>query len=182
MDNDTYVKTYISKFEGVFLDQVRKHVECDTKNALYASAVQDFQKKLEEAERNSADTKSALDQALNGLQAVTLEKNEMKIKLEKLESDFSLVSKESDKLKLECMQVQNKLAISEQTITELTEKLNSQLSNNDTLKNNYQIVLNELQEYHKKQHQIDSDTDVNPKRKKKTDLTKGPDWVDGDEI
>jgi chromosome segregation ATPase len=182
MDNDTYVKTYISKFEGVFLDQVRKHVECDTKNALYASAVQDFQKRLEEAEKNSADTKSALDQALNGLQAVTLEKNEMKIKLEKLKSDIDLIAKENDRHRHECMHAQNKLVISEQTIVELTEKLNSQLSNNDTLKNNYQIVLNELQEYHKKQHQIDSDTDVNPKRKRKTDLTKGPDWVDGDEI
>jgi chromosome segregation ATPase len=159
MDNDTYVKTYLSKFEGVFLDQVRKHVECDAKNALYASAVQDFQKRLEEAERYGSDTKSALDQALNGLQAVTLEKNELKVKLEKLESDIDLIAKENDRHRHECMHAQNKLVISEQTITELTEKLNSQLSNNDTLKNNYQIVMKNLKECNEK---LDNKTQKKP--------------------
>jgi len=159
MDNDTYIKTYLSKFESVFLDQVRKHVECDAKNVLYASAVQDFQKKLEEAERYGADTKSALDQALNGLQVVTLEKNELKIKLEKLESDLDLIAKENNKYRHECMETQNKLAISEQEIAELTEKLTSQITNNDTIKNNYQIVIKKLEECNEK---LDNKTQKKP--------------------
>jgi chromosome segregation ATPase len=176
MNNDDYIKTYISRFEVLFLDQVRKYLESDTKNILYASAVQDFQKKLEETERHVSDIKSTLDQSLSGLQAVTLEKDGLKVAIENLQADLDLSKKESQKHKIECMEAKNQLAMSEQKITELKSMLETATANNEVIKNNYQIVLKRLQE-------LDNKCDILPESdkltKKKKHSAKDSDWTDG---
>ena len=146
MENEAYITTYVSKLEGVILDQIRKHVECDTRNTLYASAVQDLQTKLEEKERFGSDMKSALDQALAGLQAVTVEKDEIKTKHEKREFEFELICSELEKVREECRQTQNSLAICTQEKTTLENQMASVNSDNNALRNNYQSVLNTLEE------------------------------------
>ena len=176
MDNDTYIKTYIAKFESVLLDQVRKHVECDTKNTLYTSAIQDFQKKLEDAERYGADTKSALDQALNGLHAVTLEKDDLKSKHEKREMEFELICAELEKIRTEKMKAENSILLLKQEITDLEQKVATANENNTTIKNNYTIVLNKLEESNAELEQLR----LNKKSKKVT--AKESEWIDGDEI
>lgn len=176
MDNDTYIKTYISKFESVLLDQVRKHVECDTKNTLYASAIQDFQKKLEDAERYGADTKSALDQALNGLHVVTLEKDDLKSKHEKREMEFELICAELEKIRAEKMKAENNVLLLKQEISDIEQKLITAQMDNDTLKNNYTLVTNKLEESNAELEQIR----LNKKNKKVT--AKESEWIDGDEI
>jgi chromosome segregation ATPase len=172
MDNDTYVKTYISRFETVLLDQVRKHVECDTKNVLYASAVQDFQKKLEEAERYGADMKSALDQALNGLQAVTLDKDEIKLTYEKLRADVSSLQSELHSSKVEANQHLNQIAILNNKLAELNNKLNASNANHETVKNNYSIVLKNLES-------CNAELETLKLTKKKKAVLKDQDWIDG---
>lgn len=169
--DDIYVKTYIAKFEGVLLDQVRKHVDGETKNALYAAALQDLQSKFEESERLASDLKSTLDQALSGLQAVTLDKDDLKVRYKQLESDFSCTSLELDQVKNENQRSLNKVAVVEHKLEELTSKLETAEANAVTIKNNYDTVLKELEKF-----QVET---VVVSEKKKKITTKGSEWVDG---
>lgn len=169
--DDLYVKTYIAKFEGVLLDQVRKHVDGETRNALYTAALQDLQSKFEESERLASDLKSTLDQALSGLQAVTLEKDDLKIRYKQLESDFSCTSLELDQVKNENQRSLNKVAVSEHKLEELTTKLETAEANAVTIKNNYTSVLKDLEKFQTETGAI--------KDKKKKITTKESEWVDG---
>lgn len=170
--DDLYVKTYIAKFEGVLLDQVRKHVDGETRNALYTAALQDLQTKFEESERLASNLKSTLDQALSGLQAVTLEKDDLKIRYKQLESDFNCTSLKLDQIKNENQRSLNKVAVSEHQLKELTTGLETAEAKATAIKNNYDTVLKELTIL-----KINSESDVEQKKKPK--YTKNSECTEG---
>lgn len=174
MSNDElYIKTYIAKFEGVLLDSVRKQVDSETKNSLYTSALQDLQKKLEESERYGNDIKSALDQALVGLQAVTLDKDELKAKQEKRETEFELICNELEKTREEKQKALNEVALLEQKVADLKRLIETAKVDADVLKNNYSAVLAELE---KARQEVESTPVTDDKKRVKSRDTG---WTEG---
>lgn len=174
MSNDElYIKTYIGKFESVLLETVRKQVDSETKNSLYAAALQDLQKKLEESERYGSDMKSALDQALAGLQAVTLDRDELKIKQEKRETEFELICSQLEKTREEKQKALNEIALLEQKVADLNRVVETAKVDATVMKNNYSVVLAELE---KARQEVEVAPVIDDKKKQKPRDTG---WTEG---
>lgn len=174
MNDDGYIKTYIGKFEGLLIEHIRKQVDSETKNSIYHSALQELQAKNEELERTCSDQKEALNQALNGLHAVTIEKNSFKENLDKLTEEHRLLFIDLDNSQLEHRASLNQVAILEQTIEELNIKLSSVEAAASQLKSNYDLVLNELATF--KEEKVG----LKPTKKIKSNtVDNGSEWVDG---
>lgn len=173
-NDDMYIKTYISRFEQALLDHVRKQVDSETKVTIYEAAVQDLQRKLEESERMANDHKSAFDQAILGLQAVTVEKDEFKSKQEKRETEFELICNELEKTRQEKQKALNEVALLEQKVADLNRMLDTARTDSNIIKNNYTAVLAELE---KTKQEIENGTvSIDEKRKPKS---KDTGWTEG---
>lgn len=174
--DDMYIKTYIGRFEQALLDHVRKQVDSETKISIYEAAIQDLQRKLEETERMAADHKSAFDQALVGLQSVTLEKDEFKTRQEKRETEFELICSELEKVREERQKAFNDVALLEQKVADLNRLVEAANIDAGVMKNNYTLVLKSLEEANAELERVK----LNKKSKRAT--AKDSEWIDGDEI
>lgn len=175
-NDDIYIKTYIGRFEQALLDHVRRQVDSETKVAIYESAIQDLQRKLEESDRMAADHKSAFDQALLGLQAVTVEKDELKSRQEKRETEFELICNELEKTRQEKQKALNEVAMLEQKVADLGRLVDTARTDASVMKNNYSLVLKSLEDANAELERAR----LNKKSKRAT--PKDSEWIDGDEI
>ena len=175
-NDDMYIKTYITRFEQALLDHVRKQVDSETKITIYEAAIQDLQRKLEESERMANDHKSAFDQAILGLQAVTVEKDEFKSRQEKRETEFELICNELEKTRQEKQKVLNEVALLEQKVADLNRMLDTAKTDAGVMKKNYSLVMQSLEDANAELERIRLN-----KKSKKANI-KDSEWIDGDEI
>jgi chromosome segregation ATPase len=157
------IDTYLSKHEGLLLEHIRRMLQAETKITLLESALQDMHRRNEELIKQVETSKVALDQAINGLSAVTNEKIELENKIKEL--DQTIVSIRSNL---------NSAIIQKSEFESLRTKLASTEADYETLKVNYDIVLDN---YNKLMESVQSQPAVTEK-KKKTKSTES-EWTDG---
>lgn len=190
------VETYIAKHESLLLDHVRRLLQAETKNVLLESGLQEMYKKNEELTEQLNIQKTTSDQSINGLQAITLERDKLQTKLKEQEQSYLTKIKEVQNALDDCNNQTtglrgqynsstNRTMVLEGEIQQLNTKL--QVANNDyaTLKENYNKVLEALEEANRKLDGADKKlesvevvktTKPLPKKKKTADS----EWVDGE--
>jgi chromosome segregation ATPase len=158
------IDTYLSKQEGLLLEHIRRMLQAETKIALLEAALQDMYKRNEELVQQNETTKVTLDQAVNGLTAVT----EEKIRLEASIKDLELVLK-STRNDL------NAALIHKGEVDKLNEKLSVAESDYSALKQNYNIVLEQYNAIKPTVVEVSAPVEKKSKKVKSTES----EWADG---
>jgi chromosome segregation ATPase len=141
-------------------------LQAETKITLLEAALQDMYKRNEELSQQNETTKLALDQAINGLAAVTNEKDRLGTKVNDLEQ--SLKSTRNDL---------NSALIYKGEVDKLNGKLNVAETNYSALKQNYDIVL-ENYNAAKAIEAAAAEATITVEKKKKVKSTES-EWTDG---
>jgi chromosome segregation ATPase len=142
-DND-YVRIYIGRHENILLDHVRKQLDIETKSIILDNQLKEYTKKIEELEQHNTSLTDMVNQSTNGLRAVTNERDQLKEKFDNLKATHNTVTEELVIIRLEKQNALNRIALLEQDINELNINLETASQDNITLKENYSIVLEEL--------------------------------------
>lgn len=162
------VDMYLSKQEGLLLEHIRRMLQGETKISLLEAALQEMYKKNEELTQQVDAGKVALDQAINGLSAVTAERNALSAKAGNLES--ALATSRADL---------NKVIIEKSEVEKLTLKLNALETDYNTLKTNYNLVLEQYNAMNPAvTEEVLAEPTPVPDKKKKTKNIE-PEWTDG---
>jgi DNA repair exonuclease SbcCD ATPase subunit len=145
-DNDFFVETYIKKQETLFLEQMRRLLQADTKSTVLEIALNERNATVAELEEQLRQLNTAISQAVNGLQSITNERDTLKKKLDEAEGKVDYLTEFQNKYRT----VENELA----NKTLLAEKLNNELQsyqkNVDQLKENHQKNVDQLKENYSK--------------------------------
>jgi uncharacterized protein (UPF0335 family) len=132
MNDNDYVRIYISRHENTLLEHIRKQLDVETKSVILDAQLKEYAKRIEELEQHNTSLTDMVNQSTNGLRAVTNERDQLK-------EEEELVI-----IRLEKQNALNRIALLEQDINELNVNLETAAQDNITLKKNYSIVLEEL--------------------------------------
>jgi len=186
-NNDYFLEVHVKSHEAILLDNVRKLAESYTRVTFLERAINESRKQGEELTNQFNSTQTALQQAVNGLQAVTAERDIILKDLEQERKD----NKENIVLltqkKEEAERKYNELNVSfnelKTNFDDLNSKVEGYVSDNSTLKKNYNRVLEELNKLRPQEPGPESTTPANnivslgeKKKSKKQD----EEWVDAD--
>ena len=194
-DNDIFINIYLKKQEELTVEIIRKRLEAEVKTQLLQTELQKIlaeKTSSEELLKNSAAiSEELLKQSLSSLESVTVERNYYKDKFEK--DSVTLIElkeqlKNSYGLKSQVSSLENDLKtlrdinINNQTLlTELkahAKEFNVIKAAYETTKNNYNIVLEELNKVTEKPL-----LPIKKKSNKKLPETlPESEWIDGNEI
>lgn len=152
------IDIYLSKHEGLLLENIRRMLQAETRVALLESVLQDVQKKNEELIKQSETTKTALDQAIVGLSIVTNEKLVLENKVKELDQNLNNTLNQLDEFQ------------------KLKSKLTTIEVDYEILKNNYSIVLDN---YNKLIGSEQSSPQVIVTEKKRKSKSTESEWIDG---
>jgi len=156
------VETYISKQESLLVDHIRRLLQTETKVALLETGIQELHKKNKELSEQLEICNVTIDQSLNGLKAVTHERDKLVAENEKLNASLN-----------SCNALLNEKLVVETELNIANEKLRVVENDYSTLKENYNRVLAMLPQ--SDAPELESTT---PKKSKKTKST-DPEWIDG---
>lgn len=184
-NNDYFMEVHVKSHETILLDNIRKLAEAYTRNTFLERAVTECRKQIDELTQQNNSSQTALQQAVNGLQAVTTERDKLAKDLEQERKE----NKESTQMYVEkSKEVErkyNELNVSFNELKTVYDDLNSRVegyvSDNSTLKKNYNRVLEELSKY--TEQPIEVTTPVNnivSLGEKKKNKKESSEWVDGD--
>lgn len=184
-NNDYFMEVHVKSHETILLDNVRKLAEAYTRNTFLERAVSESRKQIEELTQQYNSTQTALQQSVAGLQAVTFERDKVTKELEQerkenKESSTMYVKKVED-----TEQKYNDLNVNFNALKTSYDDLNSRVegyvSDNSTLKKNYNRVLEELSKY--KEQEVVTTTPLNnvlPLGDKRKSRKPDSEWVDAD--
>ena len=131
------IDVYLSKQESLVLDFIRRALQAETKVAMLEEALNQTKLKLETVEAQNATCASTLDQSINGIQALQVDKEQYKNEAARLSTDVadlrSKLEVEHD-LNQTIRRLQTELNDSKQT----TQRLQTELV---TKKSNYNATL-----------------------------------------
>ena len=137
-DNDFFVETYIKKQESLFLEQTRRLLQADTKSTVLEIALNERNATVGELEEQVRQLNIAISQAVNGLQGITNERDDLKKKLLETEEKIEYLTDFQNKYKT----VENELANKSVIVEKLSNQLQTYQQNMDQLKDNYDKVNN----------------------------------------
>jgi hypothetical protein len=124
--NDRAIDTYLSKQENLVVEFVRRLLQAETKIVMLESAVQEANKRAEESKEQYETCKTTLDQTINGLAAVTIERDALNDKVQVIEKAL------------------NNCIIDRTKLSSQTSVLNTLSNDYASLKENYDLVLAQL--------------------------------------
>jgi len=145
-DNDFFVETYIKKQETLFLEQMRRLLQADTKSTVLEIALNERNATVIELEEQVRQLNTAISQAVNGLQSITNDRDVLKKKLEEADERIEYLTDIQNKYKV----VENELANKSVTVDKLSTELQSYQKNVDQLKENYKKNVDQLTENYDK--------------------------------
>lgn len=207
--------TYITKQEGLLVDYLRKTLQAETKVAILESALQEMYKKVEELNQQIEMQQLTFDQSINGLQSVTVERDGLQSRLKEVETSHQTRSKEieashqrekesllnrikeleqalgncnSEKssIRNHANTQDNRVAVLQNEIKHLNNRVQIASDDYSTLKENYNRVLAAFEDANKKIEALEAantqETVVATKQKKRSKKVQETDseWVDGE--
>lgn len=186
--NDYFMEVHVKSHEAILLDNIRKLAEAYTRVTFLERAVNECRKQIDELTQQNNSSQTALQQAVNGLQAVTAERDKVTKDLEQERKDTKETINILVEKKLETERKYNDLNVSFNELKTNFDDLNSRVegyvSDNSTLKKNYNRVLEELNKFKPQESESENNTPANnivslgEKKKNKKQETDG-EWVDG---
>jgi chromosome segregation ATPase len=135
-DNDFFVETYIKKQETLFLEQMRRLLQADTKSTVLEIALNERNATVCELEEQVRQLNTAISQAVNGLQSITNDRDVLQKKLTEAEERIEYLIEFYNKYKI----VENELASKTVTVDKLSNQLQTYQKDMDQLKENYNKV------------------------------------------
>jgi DNA repair exonuclease SbcCD ATPase subunit len=135
-DNDFFVETYIKKQESLFLEQMRRLLQADTKSTVLEIALNERNATVSELEEQVRQLNTAISQAVNGLQSITIERDTLKKKLLEAEERIEYLTDFQNKYKI----VENELANKSVIVDKLSNQLQTYQQDMDHIRNNYNKV------------------------------------------
>jgi len=142
-----YLQKYIQKQEKLLLDYIRKNLEYEIKIESLVHSVNDFSGKYEESQKQVDIQNEMMQQAANGVEAVTVEKEKLKTQISNLENMLSNKKREYDELNKRLMDFRNE----SNTCKEERENLKKEL---DELKSEYKRQNEELNTLFKENEEL----------------------------
>lgn len=160
--------TYVTKQEGLLVEYLRKTLQAETKIVLLESALQEMYKNVEELNQQIEVQQTTIDQSIVGLQAVTIERDNLQARIKDAESAFNRTkddylnkikhledalnacNNENGNVKRQASTQDNRVLVLENEIRHLNNSI--QIANNDysTLRENYNRVIAALEESQQK--------------------------------
>ena len=186
--NDFFVETHIKSHETFILDLSRKIVESYTKVTFLERAVSESRKQVDDLTVQNSNSQTALQQAVNGLQAMTAEKDKFSRDLNDEKQNHNKTVDDYKKYKDTAERTINDLNVRnnelESKFTELNTKVESYVSDNSTLKKNYNRVLEELnnlkQSLPKPPESTEESNIIELGKKSKNKKSNSEEWIDAD--
>jgi len=186
--NDFFVETHIKSHETLILDLSRKVVENTTKVTFLERAVSESRKQIDDLTIQNNNSQTALQQAVNGLQAMTIEKDKLIGELKDEKEDHNNTKKVFEKYKDSAERNINELNVLNNELdskyTQLNSKVETYISDNSTLKKNYNKVLEELNNLKlslpKPIEVIEDSNIIELGKKSKNKKTVSEEWIDAD--
>ena len=154
-DSDAFINAYLRKQEEFGTEQIRKRLELEVKLAL-------LELKYNEKQKECWEAQTALNQAIVGLKAATVERDDLKDELSKVLMSLSDATSANTDNVYKINELNEKLKAAEIVKVDL-----------EIVRNNYQLVCRQLEEA-----QAELASRALPAKKKK----KESEWVDGDDI
>lgn len=186
--SDYFLEVHVKSHETILLDNIRKLAEAYTKVTFLERAVNECRKQIDELTQQNSSSQTALQQAVTGLQAATLERDRVTKELEQerkenKESTTVLLEK-----KLEAELAYNNLNVAfnelKTNFDDLNNRVEGYVSDNTTLKKNYNRVLEELNKLRPQESEPENTTPttniVSLGEKKKNKKQESSEWVDAD--
>jgi chromosome segregation ATPase len=186
--NDFFVETHIKSHETFILDLSRKIVESYTKVTFLERAVSESRKQVDDLTVQNSNSQTALQQAVNGLQAMTAEKDKFSRDLNDEKQNHNKTVDDYKKYKDTAERTINDLNVRnnelESKFTELNTKVESYVSDNSTLKKNYNRVLEELNNFKQSLPKPPESTEesniIELGKKSKNKKSNSEEWIDAD--
>jgi len=151
-DSDVFINTYIKKQEDFTVKLMREKLELETKLQLVQTAL------IEKInEKNNVD--ELLKQSVNGVQALTIERDNLKKELDS-------ITEKREVFRNKCEQLTNSLVEEQNKTRELSRVKNDY----DTLKNNYDLVKNSHEILQSKLDELQAEKIVKKKRLDKENI------------
>jgi predicted RNase H-like nuclease (RuvC/YqgF family) len=151
-DSDIFINTYIKKQEDFTVKLMRERLELETKLQLVQTAL------IEKInEKNNTD--ELLKQSVNGVQALTIERDNLKKELDS-------ITEKTEAFRNKCEQLTNSLVEEQNKTRELSRVKNDY----DTLKNNYDLVKNSHEILQSKLDELQAEKIVKKKRLDKENI------------
>ena len=186
--NDFFVDTHIKSHETLILELSRKLVESYTKVTFLERAVSESRKQVDDLTVQNNNSQTALQQAVNGLQAMTAEKDKFSRDLNDEKQNHNKTVDDYKKYKDTAEHTINDLNVRnnelESNFTELNTKVESYVSDNSTLKKNYNRVLEELNNFKQSLPKPPESTEesniIELGKKSKNKKSNSEEWIDAD--
>jgi|688.fasta_scaffold329483_2 chromosome segregation ATPase len=186
--NDFFVETHIKSHETLILDLSKKVVENTTKVTFLERAVSESRKQIDDLTVQYNNSQTALQQAVNGLQAMSAEKEKLSFELEEEKKDHDKTREIYKDYKGSAERTINELNVRNNELdskyTQLNTKVEVYISDNSTLKKNYNRVLEELsnlkQSLPKPVEVIEDSNIIELGKKSKNKKTVSEEWIDAD--
>jgi DNA repair ATPase RecN len=172
-NNDFFVETYIKKQETLFLEQMRRLLQADTKSTVLELALNERDAKINELEEQVRQLNTAISQAVNGLQSITNERDALKNKLQEANEKIEYISSFQDKYKTAENELVNKTVI----VDKLSTRVQTYQKDMDQMKENYNKVNSALEEANDKLSKLS-----NIKSGKKKLISTDSEWTDGNQV
>lgn len=182
------VTTYIKRHETILLEHIRKQIDAESRNTLLQMAMDEQSKLLDERDKTITALQNTVNQSLVSVQSSTVDREAMSSQIQNLQHMYDQRGNELQELRQKYEQQINELrelnhrySVQQNSINEenksLKDRLEATENNLNTIKNNYTLVVQSLEECQRAQQQHE------PKKKlSKTTIKKDPEWIDGNEI
>lgn len=95
-ETELYLKVFIQKQEMLLHEYMRKSIDSDIRASLLEAKVKEALDKYEESQKQVEIQNNMMSQAAKGLEAVTIENNELQEKLERYQKTLASVQQEKD--------------------------------------------------------------------------------------
>lgn len=185
--SDYFLEVHVKSHETILLDNVRKLAEAYTKVTFLERAVNEFRKQVDELAQQNSASQTALQQAVTGLQAATFERDKVtkELEQERKENKENITMLLEKKQEVEYEYNNLNVAFNElkSKLDDLNSKVEGYVSDNSTLKKNYNRVLEELNKFKPQESNLIVDTPANNivtlgEKKKSKKQESDSEWVD----
>lgn len=188
--NEFFMEVHVKSHESILLDNIRRLAESLTKIAFLEKALNECRVQIDELSKQNNQSQQALQQAVNGLQAVTGEREKLAKDLAHERDELKTAGEQFSSYKKEAERKYNELTVSynevQANFTELNSKVEGYVSDNSTLKKNYNRVLEELNNLRGTLPDVSEEAPapntniISMPSKRKDKKSSSEDWVDAD--
>lgn len=176
-NEDFYVETYVKKQEGLLLEHIRRQIQAETKNSVIEIALVERTNKVAELEEQIKQLNTAVNQAVMGLQSLTIERDGLKKNLDEANERIEYLAKFQQKYK----DLENELANRSVVVDKLSNRIETYQQDMEQMKTNYTAVSSALEDATTKLSKLSKIKNDRGSKKAAAPVTE-TEWTDGNQV